>query len=348
MKKIILGVLLISFIMISYAQNITIQRPKSGELWKRGLTYFIKWKTDGLNNSNFSILLLDSETKGIRKIIATKVKNKNSYTWFIPADVPDGSYIVELQSEENSSVSAVSGVFFIGKRGVISRRIKLLSPPKDKIESICKGNEFTIRWKDSSFTGRVNIKFLRLTNGNICNFNFYPSPMVDVTVPNTGEYKHFIPMMFIGGLYRIKFTKGNYVTYSNCFRVLPHCKLDPEVLKKIKNYKFKAIMVNPPLVRIKVWKPILNLTEVINVLTKIKNGKFKVDFVHNNKHKTLFYVINEKINWFVDHRGNIAHLNNIYEGVFPENLKVVIIGLEKEEKINEIKIIVVQKRRGNR
>jgi hypothetical protein len=340
MKKNVLRfiVFLMVIIVMCYSQTLTIVNPRVGARWYKGKTHTIKWSVIGKINKNISILLINAKTDGIEKIIATKVVNKGSFNWVISKTIPDGSYRIRIETED-SLFSASSGVFYIGNKNRKNKRISVISPSKEKIEKICKNDYLKIKWENPTFTDNINIKILKLNNSNICNFDFYPDAMVSKDIPNTGKYDYSISSGFLAGMYRIKFTKGKEVTYSNCFRILSHCYVDPSEMKKIREYKFKPVFIRGSS-ELSLGKKqiILDLSEIVKTLNIIKNGKFEIAFINKGNKKILFYMFNKKAEWKKEHIGNKVILKEIINHN-DTKLKIEISNLDSATVINTVKVI---------
>ncbi len=340
MKKnfLILFLLLLLVIVSGYSQSLKIVSPRVGDRWLKGKTYTIKWSVIGKMNNNISILLVNTENNGIEKIIAPKAVNKGSFNWLISKVIPDGSYRIRIETEDNR-FSAISAIFHIGNKKRKHKRMTILSPSKEKIEKICKNDYLKIRWENHDITGNINIKIVKLNNSDVCNFDFYPDPMVSKDVPDTGAYDYSISSVFLAGMYRIKFTKGKEVTYSNCFRILPHCYVNPIDMKQLKNHKFNPVFIRASgRLSLNQRKIKLDLNELINILDKIKNGKFEVSFINKDGKKRLFYMFNKKAEWKVEHIGNEAIVMDMFN---PNDtkLKIEIFDLDSATIVNTVKVV---------
>ena len=102
MKKTILFIFSIVFLCsFSFAQDITITSPETGDIWCFGKSYTINWTKSGDMHDSVKIRLYNST--GTTKIlnISDSTDNDGSFSWTIPASVPEGSYRIRVKTINN-------------------------------------------------------------------------------------------------------------------------------------------------------------------------------------------------------------------------------------------------------
>lgn len=125
--------------------TLTVTNPHSGDTWYRGLSYTIRWTKSGTLDSQVKITLYKPDHKTLQAVIIKPTGNNNSYTWKIPASIPDGKYVIRVKTMDNA-VHDDSDVFEIASRGFI----KVINP----LPGACwaKGSRYTIKWTKSGYT----------------------------------------------------------------------------------------------------------------------------------------------------------------------------------------------------
>ena len=88
---------------------VAIAAPAKGDVWFKGDTYSIRWKSTGIMLSHVTLSLLGT---GVNQVIAGDVPNNGEFPWFVPYTFLDGAY----QTPVESNVSALSDFFNIQKK----------------------------------------------------------------------------------------------------------------------------------------------------------------------------------------------------------------------------------------
>ena len=89
---------------------VAIAAPAKGDVWFKGDTYSIRWKSTGLMLSQHVTLSLSGT--GVNQVIAGNVPNNGEFPWFVPYSLLDGAYQIRVES----NVSALSDFFNIQKK----------------------------------------------------------------------------------------------------------------------------------------------------------------------------------------------------------------------------------------
>ncbi len=177
-KKIkILFILLFFISALSFAQTITVTSPHSGDTWNKGRTYTIRWTKSGTMNANVKIRLIQNGTKILG--ITDSTPNNGSYSWTIPANIPDGTYQIRVKTIDNA-VSDDSDSFTIG---VNNAYLQITSPSAGI--TWYKKTTYKIKWnKTGSMSNRVKIRLYR---------NGVKVLGITDSAPNNGIFEWTIP-----------------------------------------------------------------------------------------------------------------------------------------------------------
>jgi hypothetical protein len=92
--------------------SITVLKPAAGDPWIKSQSFAITWIKSGTMPNSVKITLRNQNSTANVRDIADGVPNSGSYMWQIPADIPDGSYVVRVKAK-GSDVFGDSGIFSI-------------------------------------------------------------------------------------------------------------------------------------------------------------------------------------------------------------------------------------------
>jgi hypothetical protein len=298
-----------------YSQKPLIKTPHSGEKWTKGHLYVITWdKIKKQATRKIKILLYKASFK--RQELITVTEDDGIFKWRIPKSIPIGRYLIIIKAIDNSQWYK-SGMFYIVDKSLIPK-IQIIKPSPNRTDKVCKGEKLEIQWKYYNIhnTGSdVNIKVYMLPKG-ICNNNIYNVTMFDKNIRDTGHYSWRVPLPLLGGLFKVKITKGGYSSFSNCFIIKPHCFISDKDANYVRNYNFSTVSIKKRATMPDVLP--IDITEIINVLRPIKHAYFEIEFRRNNSSKTILEILPKGvIGWYASHKGNIVFiklkqpLNNI-------------------------------------
>jgi len=91
------------------APFITVTTPSGGELWRRGLSYFIRWHDNVPEN-----VIIDLYQAGtLVRNISTNAPSTGAFLWQVPLDLsPGNDYSIRISSATNASLYDVSDANF--------------------------------------------------------------------------------------------------------------------------------------------------------------------------------------------------------------------------------------------
>jgi hypothetical protein len=177
------------------AGALKVTTPNGGELWTKGKTYTIKWKT-GNGGSRVKIELLKSGK--VYKTIKKRTKNDGKFRWEIPSsEKTSTSYRIRITSASKDNVSDSSNkVFSIKKKstGTSSTGLKVTSPNGG--ESWRQESTYTIKWDKTG--GAKSIKIELYENDEL-------SITIASDTDNDGSYSWEIPTsVLVGSKYQVR------------------------------------------------------------------------------------------------------------------------------------------------
>ena len=76
---------------------IKIIEPNSGSIWKQGNKYMIRWDAKGDKVYIYLLKVTEGNKFVSRLRIADAVDNNGEYTWHIPSNLEDGTYIIAIR-----------------------------------------------------------------------------------------------------------------------------------------------------------------------------------------------------------------------------------------------------------
>ena len=197
MKKAVKAVILILMSMgWIHAQSISISSPYPMMTWHTGEEYEIKWSSTGQMDNMVRIVLRRNDTPF--RVIAQSESNDGSYTWTIPPDIPEGSYVMRVRTNpvQYPSVTGNSGTFFI--KPPVVPKIEVYKP--DGSSHWLKGQPYSIRWSQTKSLGQyVQIQLFKVDETT--EVKLFPSLSA---INNMGAYKWTVPLSVTPGNYKIK------------------------------------------------------------------------------------------------------------------------------------------------
>jgi hypothetical protein len=96
----------------AYGATITVTKPAMGETVIKGQTYVITWSKSGDMPNAVKISLRDKNSTSVVQEIVDPALNSGSYSWPVPASIPDGQYVIRVKVK-TVSVQDDSDVFNI-------------------------------------------------------------------------------------------------------------------------------------------------------------------------------------------------------------------------------------------
>ncbi len=188
----------------SATPTITVTAPSTGVIWRKGLSYDIKWTKTGTQSDNVNIKIYTDSIDPGNLVEQLTGPNSRTYNWTIPTSYSNGSYILRVETDD-AAVHGDSGIFTIATNSSLPPSITVTSPTSnDRWE---KGTTHNITWdREGNLSANVKINVFR---NSILQGNF----VEQLTGPNSGTYSWTIPNGYTSGNYvlRIK-TDDNKVS----------------------------------------------------------------------------------------------------------------------------------------
>jgi len=178
------------------AQSITVTSPYPQMTWNNGTEYTIRWSANGQMDATVRIIL--RRNGALFRMINDNTPNDGSYDWTIPADIPEGSYVIRVRTNpgQYAGVGGDSNLFHI--KPPPTPAIEVYQPHAG--DHWLKGQPYVIRWhKNGELHTRVYIElFNQAGTQQVMNIAFRG------VADNSGHYSWTVPASVTPGNYRIK------------------------------------------------------------------------------------------------------------------------------------------------
>jgi hypothetical protein len=199
MKKTLLCLFLSSFLAgMAMAASVEVTNPTGGITWVKGLTYLITWTKTGDMPANVKITLRNQNSTAEVLEIANPAPNSGSYSWQVPASVPNGSYHIRVKVK-NVAVQDDSDLFHIGALPPPPPPVPFITVTKPAAGETWKRDTMqTITWtKNGTMPDWVRIDLVDKNGAAVVK------PIAD-NAPNTGSYPWTVPGDATSGDYRVR------------------------------------------------------------------------------------------------------------------------------------------------
>ena len=176
--------------------TITVTYPNGGESLQQGQIVPITWSSANMGSLNARISLFDPNFHFTN--IASTTGNTGSYNWTIPLNFPNGSYGIQVSSDDKNqtAMDLSDSDFTIGAPPTPSTSITITVLSPNGGESFQQGQTIPITWSSANM-GSLTVSIDLLNNdGRIIEAR------VSVA-PNTGSYNFLIPTDLPNGNYKI-------------------------------------------------------------------------------------------------------------------------------------------------
>jgi hypothetical protein len=187
-------IFLLGLAAIMSAQTITVTKPALNETWVKGQTYAITWTKSGDLPPGVKISLRDKDSLTVVQEIVDPAPNSGSFSWPVPAGVPDGQYRIRVKAK-GVEVFGDSPVFKIAAVPLIGT-ITIIRPTLG--DTFWMGLPFIITWKQTgNLPGQVSISLVN-PNGTAVVQQLIPS------TANSGSVGQNLPFGLAAGPYRVR------------------------------------------------------------------------------------------------------------------------------------------------
>jgi len=141
---------------ISHAPHLTVTNPNASSNWEKGLSYSIKWATQG--NTGRSVAIKLYKNGGFAQAIVSNSTNDGEYAWTVPFGLAAASdYQVRVTSTTVQAADDYSATFTVSDP---PPAITILQP--DSLTTWYAGERDTILWANQGDTGdQVTISLLK-------------------------------------------------------------------------------------------------------------------------------------------------------------------------------------------
>ncbi|MFX1381786.1 MAG: Ser-Thr-rich GPI-anchored membrane family protein [Promethearchaeota archaeon] len=173
-------------------ENIQIINPAIGINWFNATFNNINWTWTG-NIPTVNITLLADDYTPVAPI-ATNLLNTGGFSWFIPNNIPTGSYRIAVADFIDSTPVGISEIFTITNTGGPIESITVINP--NSLSTWFIDTWQTIDW---SWTGSITDVSIALwdTSNTIVDF-------IVASESNDGDYDYWVPNWISPGLYFIE------------------------------------------------------------------------------------------------------------------------------------------------
>jgi hypothetical protein len=167
------------------APFIAVTSPKGGELWRRGLSYYVQWQANIPENVSLQLF----EAGSLVTNISTNAPSNGAYHWPVPLNLnPGNDYSIKITSTTNSSLFAVSPAQFNIDAPAITPGSPVSLPGGQFTFSFTAyGSSQASVWASTDFMSWQSLGSVPLTNG-IASFtdsaaSNYPSRFYRLQLP---------------------------------------------------------------------------------------------------------------------------------------------------------------------
>ncbi len=167
------------------APFIAVTSPKGGELWRRGLSYYVQWQANIPENVGLHLY----EAGSLVTNISTNAPSNGAYHWLVPLNLnPGNDYSIKITSTTNSSLFAVSPAQFnIDAPAITPGSPAGLPGGQFTFSFTAYGSSQASVWASTDFMSWQSLGSVTLTNG-IASFtdsaaSNYPSRFYRLQLP---------------------------------------------------------------------------------------------------------------------------------------------------------------------
>jgi hypothetical protein len=145
------------------APFIAVTSPKGGELWRRGLSYYVQWQANIPENISLQLY----EAGSLVTNISTNAPSNGAYHWLVPLNLnPGNDYSIKITSTTNSSLFAVSPAQFnIDAPAITPGSPGILPGGQFTFSFTAYGSSQASVWASTDFMSWQSLGSVTLTNG---------------------------------------------------------------------------------------------------------------------------------------------------------------------------------------
>jgi len=142
---------------------ITVTSPKGGELWRRGLKYFIQWQ----DNVPENVIIELYKAGSLLRTVSTNAPSNGAFQWLVPLDLNPGSdYAIKITSVTNASLSAISAApFSIDAPVIDAKSLGRLPDGRFTFSFTAFGSTQASVWASTNLVLWQSLGSVTLTNG---------------------------------------------------------------------------------------------------------------------------------------------------------------------------------------
>jgi hypothetical protein len=146
------------------APFVTLTTPNGGELLRRGLNYFIKWRDNIPEN-----VVLELYKSGVFvRTISTNAPSSGAFQWQVPLSLsPGNDYSIKITSTTNAAMADVSDApFNIDAPSIDTRSLAHLADGRFRFAFTAFGSTQAVVSASSNLVFWEDLGIVTLTNGN--------------------------------------------------------------------------------------------------------------------------------------------------------------------------------------
>jgi hypothetical protein len=146
------------------APFITVTAPNGGELWRRGLSYFIQWQDNIAEN----VVLELYKSGTLVRTVSSNAPSTGAFQWQVPLDLnPGNDYSIKISSATNASLADVSDApFSIDAPAFDARSLARLPDGRFTFAFTAFGSTQAVVAASSNLVNWQDLGIVTLTNGS--------------------------------------------------------------------------------------------------------------------------------------------------------------------------------------